>query len=237
MAKFLLVHGSLHGAWCWRDLIPALAALDHEATAIDMPGHGENTTPLREVTLDAYRDAVLAASDASTVIVGHSMAGYPISAAAEKNPGGMRGLVYVAAYVPAPGKSLAQMRALAARQPLAEAIARNPDGISFGIQPEKVKPLFYHDCTDAVVEYARAHLTQQAVAPLDTPVTLSANYARVPRAYIRCMDDRAVVPELQVSITEDWPEETVHEMPTSHSPFFSDPQGLARLLDRIAGRF
>ena len=24
MARFLLVHGSNHGAWCWRDLLPAL---------------------------------------------------------------------------------------------------------------------------------------------------------------------------------------------------------------------
>ncbi|MEC7961756.1 MAG: esterase, partial [Pseudomonadota bacterium] len=24
MARFLLIHGSAHGAWCWRDLIPAL---------------------------------------------------------------------------------------------------------------------------------------------------------------------------------------------------------------------
>ena len=39
MARFLLIHGSCHGAWCWRDLLPELAARGHEARAIDLPFH------------------------------------------------------------------------------------------------------------------------------------------------------------------------------------------------------
>ena len=37
MARFLLIHGASHGAWCWRDVIPRLAALGHEAQALDLP--------------------------------------------------------------------------------------------------------------------------------------------------------------------------------------------------------
>ena len=29
MSDFLLVHGSAHGAWCWRDLIPSIVAEHH----------------------------------------------------------------------------------------------------------------------------------------------------------------------------------------------------------------
>ena len=36
MAAFLLVHGSCHGAWCWRDVIPALDGLGHSARAVDL---------------------------------------------------------------------------------------------------------------------------------------------------------------------------------------------------------
>ncbi|MGR3365166.1 MAG: alpha/beta fold hydrolase, partial [Maritimibacter harenae] len=61
MARFLLIHGSNHGAWCWRDTIPALEALGHEARAIDLPSHGDDPTPIAEVTLDGYADAVLEA--------------------------------------------------------------------------------------------------------------------------------------------------------------------------------
>ena len=37
MARFLLIHGSCHGAWCWRDLLGELANLGHDAHAIDLP--------------------------------------------------------------------------------------------------------------------------------------------------------------------------------------------------------
>ena len=63
MSKVLLVHGSCHGAWCFRDVIPALAALGHQAHAIDLPGHGDNPAPIEKITLDAYRDAILDAID------------------------------------------------------------------------------------------------------------------------------------------------------------------------------
>ena len=42
MADFLLIHGSGHGAWAWRDVLPRLRALGHEARAIDLPGHGDS---------------------------------------------------------------------------------------------------------------------------------------------------------------------------------------------------
>ena len=72
MSDILLVHGSCHGAWCWRDLIPALQELGHSPRAIDLPSHGDDTTPVNAVTLDSYADAVLAASTPDTVVVGHS---------------------------------------------------------------------------------------------------------------------------------------------------------------------
>ncbi|MEZ5867275.1 MAG: alpha/beta fold hydrolase [Defluviimonas denitrificans] len=84
MAEFLLIHGSCHGAWCWRDLIPALAALGHTARAIDLPAHGADTTPATEATLDLYADRILAAIDGPVTLVGHSAAGYPITLAAER---------------------------------------------------------------------------------------------------------------------------------------------------------
>lgn len=52
MARFLLIHGSAQGVWCWRDVAPALERPGHEARAIDLPGNGADGTPLAEVTLD-----------------------------------------------------------------------------------------------------------------------------------------------------------------------------------------
>ena len=110
MADFLLIHGSCHGAWCWRDLIPELTTFGHTARAIDMPSHGSDPTPIRDVTLSSCRDAILKASTPQTIIVGHSWGGYPVSAAAEANPDAMRGVIYLSAWVPQSGLSMIEMR-------------------------------------------------------------------------------------------------------------------------------
>lgn len=234
MADFLLIHGSGHGAWCWRDVIPALGALGHRAQAIDLPGHGDDPTPVAEVTLEGYRDAVLAASTPDTIVVGHSMGGYPIAAAAEADPGAMRRLVFLCAYAPVNGLSLGEMRRLAPRQPLLPAIRRAPDGLSFTFNPDMVRELFYHDCPDEAVAYATPRLCVQAVRPQETPITLSAAYASVPKSYIICSNDHAIPPEYQAHMCRDFPPEDVTTMPVSHSPFLADPEGLAQRLSRIA---
>ena len=235
MADFLLIHGSCHGAWCWHDLIPHLTALGHRARAIDLPGHGDDTTPADQITLDDCRNAVLDASIPDTIIVGHSWAGYPISAAAEADPSAMRALVYLCAYVPISGLSMVDMRKRAPRQPLLPAVIRNPDGITFTIDPEMAPAVFYHDCRAETVAYAVNRLGPQAIRPQTTPLVVTDRFDRVPKAYIRCANDQTIPPEYQAEMARGFPPEQVYEMQTSHSPFFADPAGLAALLDRIAG--
>jgi pimeloyl-ACP methyl ester carboxylesterase len=230
MARFLLIHGSCHGAWCWRDVIPALQALGHEARAIDLPGHGADPTPRETVTLDAYARAVVAALDGPTVVVGHSMGGYPITAAAELDPQHIAALVYLCAYRPRSGMSLADMRRAGPRQPLREAI--RVEGACFTFDPALAQDRFYHDCPPRTLDYALAHLTPQPILPQETPLT-PCRALTVPRSYIRCLDDRTIPPAFQETMTESWPPADVHALPTSHSPFLSAPAGLARLLDRI----
>ena len=235
MADFLLIHGSCHGAWCWRDVIPALQAQGHTARAIDLPGHGGDMTPIPEITLEAYAEAILDAISHPVTLVGHSMAGYPISLAAELNPAKISRLVYLCAYVPKGDLSLADMRKEAPYQPLMPAVIRAADGRSFRIDPAQTGKVFYHDCPPGTVAYANTRLCAQAVLPQETACPLGTRYASVPRSYIRCTDDRTIPPEYQVTMTADWPAGDVHEMPTGHSPFFADPAGLATLLSRIAG--
>lgn len=237
MADFLLVHGSCHGAWCWRDLIPALEAMGHTVRAFDLPGMGADQTPLAQITLDDCRDAVLAASTPDTLIVGHSWGGYPISAAADADPKAMRGLIYLCAYFPVDGLSMVDRRKGAPRQPLTDAVVKSGDGVSYTIEPDRISDLFYHDCPPAAVAYAMDHLRPQPIAPQDTPLPTSKAFDSVPKSYIRCAGDQTIPPEYQAQMTRDWPETRVHVMESSHSPFFSDPQGLAALLTRIERQF
>lgn len=234
MAHFLLIHGAAHGAWCWRDVIPELQALGHSAQAIDLPGHGKDSTPYQQVTLDKYADAVLSALDRPAIVVGHSMGGFPITLAAERDPSHIQRLIYLCAYVPAPGLSLAQMRMQAPYQPLLPAIRMTQDKLGWTADPAMVKDIFYHDCPAGTTEYALENLSIQATQPTSVPVVTGDNYANIPKSYIRCADDRTIPPEYQVTMTQDWPAQDVHTLPCAHSPFFADPAGLARLLHKIS---
>ncbi len=230
----LLVHGSCHGAWCWRDLLPELAARGIAAKAIDLPGHGRDPTPLAEVTLDLYAEAILAAIDGiggRAALLGHSMAGYPITAAALRAPEKVAKLIYLCAYLPESGRSLAEMRAAWPEQPLLPAIRRAGDGLSFTIAEDWQERVFYHDCPAAAVAFARAHLGPQAIAPQATPLHLDPALDAIPAYYIVCTDDRTIPPAYQRHMARHLPRDRVSELTASHSPFFAMPDQLA---DRIA---
>jgi pimeloyl-ACP methyl ester carboxylesterase len=232
LARFLLIHGSWHGAWCWRDVLPLLRELGHEAEAIDLPGHGEDHTPAGEVTLQGYADAVVSAMRPGTILVGHSMGGYPITAAAERAAKRISRLVYLAAYVPLSGRSLAEMRQRGPRQPLLDAMVKSEDGVTVGLDPDQIEAKFYHDCPKGILDYARKRLTPQPIKPTETPLDVTERSAAIPATYIVCEDDRAVPPEYQGEMANRVDKR--HSLSCGHSPFFAVPAELVDLLNRIA---
>jgi len=234
MPDFLLIHGSCHGAWCWRDTISALQAAGHTARAIDLPSHGSDPTPIGDVTLETCRDAVLAASTRDTIIVGHSWGGFPISAAAEAAPESMRGLVFLCAYLPVSGMSMIDMRKAGPRQTIMQSVIASRDRASYTINPDDVENLFYHDCPPGTLGYALPRLCPQAIAPQNTPINLGEPFASVPKAYIHCAEDRTIPPEYQEQMAQTLPTQMVQTLECSHSPFFACPDRLAETLGRIA---
>ncbi|MEE3361465.1 MAG: alpha/beta fold hydrolase [Pseudomonadota bacterium] len=234
MADILLVHGSCHGAWCWRDLIPELQARGLNARAIDLPSHGDDTTPVGDVTLDMYAQTILDALDGPTIVMGHSMGGYPISRAADMDPMNISRLIYLCAYVPWDDHSLVEMRLRAPRQPIMKAIEKSEDGVTFSIKPEHAREVFYHDIPDEAFEFALENICPQAILPQATKVTLGENYKSVPRSYIVCEQDSAIPSEFQETMAEDFVPQDVFRMDTSHSPFFSQPAALAQLVHKIS---
>jgi pimeloyl-ACP methyl ester carboxylesterase len=229
MAEVLLIHGSCHGAWCWHRVIPALLALGHSPRAIDLPGR--NGAP---ATLDDQAAAICAALPRPALVVGHSAAGYPITAAAQRDPGQIRALIYLCAYVPEPGLSLADMRRRWPGQPLAPALRLTPDRSAFFFDPGQCDTLFYHDCGAEDRALAAARLGPEPRLPQETPLPGPA--PAMPRFYIRCTEDRAIPPACQAEMAAVIPPENRFALPTSHSPFFSAPGSLARIIGEIAAR-
>lgn len=234
MASFLLVHGSCHGAWCWRELIAALAARGHDARAIDLPAHGDDRTPAAEVTLDLYAEAILDAAEPGVTLVGHSAAGYPITLAAQRAPERFRRLVYLCAYVPAAGLSLIGMRRAGPRQPLAGHLRPDADGITYSVDPAGARATFYHDCPPAAVAEALPRLCPEPIRPQATALPGGAGPPPVERHHVLCEDDHTIPPEYQQTMAAAFAPQNRHRLPCGHSPFFAMPDRLAGLLDAIA---
>ncbi|WP_420862913.1 alpha/beta fold hydrolase [Algirhabdus cladophorae] len=235
MAHFLLIHGSCHGAWCWEHVLPALRDQGHTATAIDLPSHGADQTPVSDVTLNSYAQAILAATSGPTILVGHSMGGYPITKAAELDNANITALVYLCAYTPNSGVSLADNRRRAPRQPLLDAVIVSDDRQSFVVDPDKAFERFYHDCPAKDAERAIAQLCPQPILPQETAMTVTAASADLAQFYIRCSNDQTIPPEYQTTMAQAFRQDHVFDMPTSHSPFYADPAGLTKILSQIAG--
>ncbi|MGR3515359.1 MAG: alpha/beta fold hydrolase [Paracoccaceae bacterium] len=230
MAEFLLIHGASHGAWCWDRVIPVLADLGHRATAIDLPGHGADTTPRSEVRMVDYVDRVEANMSPGVILVGHSFGGFPITLAAARAPKVPRALVYLCALLPRPGEAFSAFRADAISPAVSEAQTVDRTAGVATVITEKAGTVFYSDCSEEDRAWALSRLTPQPISVMTE--SLDFTPPSTERHYIRCLEDQVVFPGFQRATSEDWPH--THDMNAGHSPFLSNPQGLASLLDRIA---
>ena len=234
MARFLLIHGAFHGAWCWRKTVGQLEKHGHQAQAIDLPGQGDDATPLSKVTLESMADCIVTALErpfGRGILVGHSFGGMAISAAAEKAPERVEALIYVCAFLPRQGESLLAIEGRDPKAAVPKSLVVADDGVSCTVMPDRAHDLFYHDCSPAdVMEYA-AQLRRQALAPVSAPIQLTAaRFGRVPRAYVECTEDRALAVEMQRDMISKSPPVTVRSLPSGHSPFLSMPDRLAQAL-------
>ena len=234
MSCYVLVHGASHGAWCWDKVVPLLEHYGHTVVAPDLPGHGRDRTPIRDVTLEAYTDRVCDVIDAQmddVILVGHSMAGMVITQTAEYRPDKIRKLVYLTALMPTDGKSLLDTTQ-EFRDPTVRVVA--DDALSYVYKDDLLEQLFYGDCSEEDIASARSKLVPQPMAPVMEPVHLTeARFGQVKRIYIECLQDGIIPPAFQKKMYTAVPCERVISMDTSHSPFFSQPETLASHLHSI----
>jgi pimeloyl-ACP methyl ester carboxylesterase len=234
VARIVLIHGAWHGAWCWERLVPLLEARGHTAIARDLPAMGADDTDPRLVTLDLWARAVadlVAAQPEPVVLVAHSRGGIVASQAAELVPERIRRLVYLAAYLLPSGRRLVDE----ARADEGSLVAQNMipalRGVTCTLRPDIVRDAFYGACTSDDAVRAAARLTPEPLKPLATPLALTeARFGSVSRSYIECLRDRTVSPAAQRRMRAALPCDPVHALDSDHSPFYSCPVELARLL-------
>jgi pimeloyl-ACP methyl ester carboxylesterase len=233
MSTFVLVHGSFHGGWCWEKVVPRLEEDGHRAVAVDLPGRAGDGRPLASLTLDDYLARVgeaVAAQAEPVVLVGHSMGGVVITGVAERMPEKLKRLVYVCAFLPASGQSLYDLAKTDTDSLLMRHLVIDEAKGIHRVKPEGARESFLHDCSDEDAERAAARLTDEPLAPVSTPVvTTGSRFGRVSRSYVECTEDRAISPSVQRRMHAAQPCK-VTRLASSHSPFYAQPDELARIL-------
>ena len=243
MARFLFVHGAFGGGWYWQPVIEALEAAGHAAEALDLPGGGDDRTPVADITLESCAErvcAALAGRPEPAVLVGYSMGGAVVTQAASNCPEHVAALVFVAAFMPADGQSLLDLTHLpeGADDMVQANIVIEGDPPVATLPKEAAMLAVFSDCDEEQAAWGAERLRPQAVEPFATPVRVDeARLASIPRSYVLTTRDNSIPAALQRRMIREHPCGTVVEIETGHAPFFSATDELVAALVDAADAF
>ncbi|MDR0359666.1 MAG: alpha/beta hydrolase [bacterium] len=156
-APFVLVHGGWPGAWCWDRVRPWLSAAGARVVAPDLPGHGEDRTPLARLTATSSVERVagaVRAEDSPVVLVGHSSGGMVISAVGDVVSERIAALVYVSAFLLPAGTSPPAAMRDDRESLLLSSLVVDQDAGTTSLPREDARRVFYADCDDEVSDWA-----------------------------------------------------------------------------------
>jgi pimeloyl-ACP methyl ester carboxylesterase len=218
--NIVLVHGAFADGSGWKAVSDILSKDGYKVSIVQPP---ETSLP-DDV---AATNRVLNAQDGPTVLVGHSYGGIIITAAGA-NPH-VKNLVYVAAFQPDTGESLASLGD--SMPPASKAIRPSTDGFLY-LEPT----LFHADfAADLPAEEADVMAHSQvyvSVRAATAPATSPAWKTKPSFAIVATMD-RAINPELERSMYKRANSRTT-EVVSSHAVYMSHPDAVAAVIEQAA---
>jgi pimeloyl-ACP methyl ester carboxylesterase len=217
----------VHGAWAdgssWNKLIPLLAAKGLHAVAVQ--------NPLSSIADDvASTNRLINAQDGPVLLVGHSYGGAVITEAGN-NPK-VAGLVYVAAFAPEEGETLAGMAQKYPPAPLFSEIQTIDDRYLL-LTAKGVTESFAQDLSTE--EKQLVHAVQGATqgAILATPIKKAAWHSK-PSWFVIASNDRAIAPQQEADTAKRMGAKTL-TLASSHLPMLSHPKEVAEFVIEAAG--
>jgi pimeloyl-ACP methyl ester carboxylesterase len=163
-----------------------------------------------------------------------------ITQAAARSPERVTSLIYVAAFMPANGQSLLDLTAYpeAAEDQVQANLVVDGDPPVATMPAAAAREALFGCCDDEEAAWGVARLGPQPGAPFAHPASLGdpppAAFAALPRAYVTCLQDRAIPPAMQRVMFEAGGCEPVIEIDTDHSPWISRTDELVDALHRVA---
>ncbi|GFY82931.1 methyl esterase 11 [Actinidia rufa] len=247
---FVLVHGGGFGAWCWYKTISLLEEGGYRVTAIDLTGSGIHSFDTNSITsLSQYVEPLTGflkklADGEKVILVGHDFGGTCISYAMELFPHKVSKAVFVAATMLTSEQSTLDILSQKAvtddlmRQAQIFRYANGNTRAPTAIELDKslLRDLLFNQSPAKDVSLASVSMRPIPFAPVLEKLSLSdKNYGSVRRFYIETPEDNAIPIALQETMINKSPPEQVFRLKGSdHSPFFSKPQALHKLLVEIS---
>jgi pimeloyl-ACP methyl ester carboxylesterase len=226
-APIILVPGFWLGAWAWDEVSAALRADGHDVTALTLPGLESVDADRSAISLSDHVDAIcdaVKAAGSPVVLAVHSGTGFSGYVASDRVPEQIAAMVYVDS---APGKPPLDPGFDAVEKPLNwEELAEeeNLDGLT-----EEQLETFRRRAVPVPGGVLRDAIALTNDARLDLPTTMictgytSEEYKDAVKEGYAWL---AGVPELR--------DVTWLDLPTSHWPMWSRPQGLAAIIGDVA---
>lgn len=235
--RYLLLHGSWHGAWCWFKVAPRLRQ-HGEVLVPNLPGRGRDPGAAAFITLGTMVRSVarLLDDERPVTLVAHSRYGVLATALAEARPRAIKRVIYLAAFMLPSGKRVADFFARDTDSALGPHVEVNRLAVTDSLRPAIWREGLYADCSDDDVALASSLLCPEPSWPALARVeTTPARGGSVPRAYVRLTHDRAVSPRLQDELIERSRPERVEAIAASHSAYFSKPDALVETILKVDG--
>lgn len=230
----VLVHGAWETASIWDGVAAKLKSDGYRVQVVTLPGRPGNPAAPDKVSMASYRQAivdVIASDKHPVVLVGHSFAGFPISAVAEADPARIQTLIYLAAYLPQDGQSLLSVATHDKDSKAGPALQIDKDAGLATVTPAARAGLFANDAPPQVGAFVASAIVPEPLAPLATPVHLTVRFAGVDKVYIHTARDQVVSPGLQAAMVAATPVRLEQTLDTGHTPFVTDPNGVATLIE------
>ena len=229
-SSLILLHGAGLGRWVWDKVIPELTA---PAQALDLPGRGDGTKPA-DVTLKQCIDLVSGKARSlatRSILVGHSISAEVALGVAVAHPENVAAVVLVGGVVPESGKSFMSLMPIPQRLFLHVLLKRAHAGIK--LPDSLARKQYCNDLDEATTALVLSRLTAEAPRLYLDKLAWSTLDERLPRFYIKLLDDKSVPPKQQDRIIRRIRATRVESLRTGHLPMVARPSELAAVLNRL----
>jgi len=218
----------VHGAWAdgssWAKVIPLLEAKGLHVVAVQNP-----LTSLADDVAATKR--AIALQDGPVILVGHSYGGAVITEAG--NDPKVAGLVYVAAFAPGDGESVASISKPYPPTPLGGEL--RPDAQGFlSVTPKGIAEDFAQDLSADEKQILTATQGPTNAAAFGATITTAA-WKTKPSWFVIAGNDRAIPPELEKA-EATMMKATSITVASSHVAMLSHPKEVAELIERAAAK-